>query len=369
MKLFKNLFGNDEPITSYSAFWEWFQKYQKQFYDVVKQRGNIERDFFDKVTPKLAQLKEGLFLLCGPWDENTIELIITPDGDIKNIVFAEEIIAAAPEIAGWRFTALKPEAGEGFGLNMRNIEVSEDSLRFSSTEFWERPDEINIQIASSNLNEEDREAFSHAVFIFLDNYLGELSFATTVDGLTVVNADAASTEFRPIKELKPYLTKRQAEFVEKYDGSRFNTDEDAYTLMQAELESGDPLIAVVNTTLLTWDRKPSHPWIAEIHFEYSDSMNNGLPGDKTYQLLGDIEDQILSELKGSDGYLNIGRETAKNVRTVYFACREFRKPSKAFDRIHRKFSDTFKIDFNIYKDKYWQSFDRFIQTEGSDRPN
>ena len=40
--------------------------------------------------------------------------------------------------------------------------------------------------------------------------------------------------------------------------------------------------------------------------------------------------KIVEELKDFEGYLNIGRQTADSVREIYFACKEFRKPSKVF---------------------------------------
>jgi hypothetical protein len=42
------------------------------------------------------------------YDENTVELVLTADGNTKNIVFVEELVEQAPRIEGWKFTALKP---------------------------------------------------------------------------------------------------------------------------------------------------------------------------------------------------------------------------------------------------------------------
>jgi hypothetical protein len=303
-------------------------------------------------------------------DENTAELIITPDGNINNIAFAEEVVASAPNIRGWQFTALKPEeTREDFALRKGDIEVSTDNLFFVANEYWERRDEIDISIVHPELNDENREEITHAVYLYLDNFLGELEFATSIDKLTVMGSREVERPLSPTRELKSYLAKRQSEFVEKYHGFRVNTDDDAFTMMEAEFESGHPLIAVINTTLLMWDRKPSHPWIAGIQFTFSDNDNFGLPGETTYQLLGKIEDEILSEMKDFEGYLNVGRQTANNERIVYFACKDFRKPSKVFDRIQKKYSDRLGIDFDIYKDKYWQSFDRFVPVENSEHVN
>jgi len=105
MNIFKNIFGKkDELIKSYSDFWSWFQRNEKEFFNVIKARVNIEKDFFDKLSPKLEELKDGYFYLTGMHDKNTIELVLTADGNIKNIAFVEELVHAAPKIDGWKFT-------------------------------------------------------------------------------------------------------------------------------------------------------------------------------------------------------------------------------------------------------------------------
>ena len=88
MNFLKNIFAKkDNAIKSYEDFWDWFQKSEKVFFNTVKHRQNIEKEFFDKLSPKLHELKEGFFFLTGMLNENTVELIITADGNIKNIVF------------------------------------------------------------------------------------------------------------------------------------------------------------------------------------------------------------------------------------------------------------------------------------------
>jgi hypothetical protein len=84
------------------------------------------------------------------------------------------------------------------------------------------------------------------------------------------------------------------------------------------------------------------------------------PNDETYQFLNDMEDKILAELKDYEGYLNIGRQTAKNMREIYFACKDFRKPSKVLYQFKIDHPDI-NIEYDIYKDKYWRSFNKFKQ--------
>jgi hypothetical protein len=68
-----------------------FQKMNRLFSKCSKQKNGIERNLFDKILPRLNKLREGYFLLAGMWDKDTSELIITTDGIIKNIAFAEAL--------------------------------------------------------------------------------------------------------------------------------------------------------------------------------------------------------------------------------------------------------------------------------------
>ncbi len=361
MGLLTNIFGKKESaINSYEDFWVWFQENEKNFFNVVKQQKNIEKDFFNKLSPKLNQLKEGFFYLTGMFDSNTAELVITPDGMVKNIVFVEELVSAAPQIEGWRFTALKPALDiKDTSIQMAGYKFDESNLNFYSNEFSAYPDEIDITIIHDDFNEEKRSTITNGVYIFLDNYLGELEFATIIDNLTVEGKDGAQKELVPINKLKDFLNWRQKEFIEKYEDTRRNTEDDSYSILEAKLENGIPLVGAINTSLLKWESKASHPWILNVEIKYNGKNNNGLPDDITYQLLNEIENSVLEELKDFEGFLNIGRQTADGAREIYLACKDFRKPSKVLQKIQVANSNKIEISYNIYKDKYWQSFNRF----------
>jgi len=361
MGFFKNIFNTkEEPIKSYSEFWDWFQKNEAVFFNVVKNHKDIEKDFFDKLSPKLGELKDGYFYLTGMFDDNTVELVLTADDNIKNIVFVEELVKAAPNIAGWKFTALKPAMEiKDVNISMSGYEFNGSNLKFYATEFEDYPDEIEITIVHDDLTEENRNQITNGIYIFLDNYLGELDFVNNIDTLKIVGTQQLKKELVPISKLKDFLIWRQKEFIEKYEGTRYDTENDEHSTLEAELESGNKLFAVINTDLLSWDSKASHPWISVLTLKYDGSKSNGMPSENEYKLLDKIQEEIIQELKDIDGYLNIGRQTANGEREIYFACRDFRKPSKVFYKVEQYYSDSFEIEYDIYKDKYWQSFERF----------
>jgi hypothetical protein len=361
MNFIKNIFGKKEqPIKNYSDFWNWFQENERTFFNAVKNQKNIEKVFFEKLSPKLTELKEGYFYLTGMYDDNTAELVMTADGNIKNIVFVEELIEHAPKIDGWKFTAHKPAMDiESVEINLAGYKFNSENLFFYSNDYSLYPDEIDICVIHNEQTEENKQQIGNGTYIFLDNYLGELDFLNNIDNLNIISKQEAEKEFIPISKLKAFLTWRQKEFIEKYNGIRYNTENDNYSSLEAELNNGRPLIAIVNSTLLDWDSKASHPWILVIEINYDGDNNNGMPDNLTYELLNQFEEQIMDELKDFEGYLNIGRQTADNSREIYFACKDFRKPSKVLYNLTKKYSDKLNVEYDIYKDKYWQSFERF----------
>ena len=64
MSFLKKFFGTkDEPIKSYDDFWTWFVKNEAAFFTIVKTRKDVEKQFFDKLSPKIDELKDGFFFV------------------------------------------------------------------------------------------------------------------------------------------------------------------------------------------------------------------------------------------------------------------------------------------------------------------
>jgi hypothetical protein len=363
MSFLKNIFKKKEEsvIASTADFWKWFVQHEQVFYTAVKGgRERIEKDFFEKLTPKLEQLKEDLFFVTGLYNATTAELIVTADGRAKNIVFAEELIQAAPALPNWRFTALKPAlAIADVSISMNGYDFNADNIFFYANELPAYPDEIDITIVHNDLTDENKNEISGGVYLFLDNYLGELAFLENIDHLDFKTKQAAEEVLIPVNKLKDFLVWRKKEFVEKYAGIRHQTQDDNYSVMEGQLQNGSKLLAVINTDLLQWDSKASHPWMTILIIKYNGSNNNGFPDSADYEELNNIEDNLMQHLLDAEGYLNIGRQTAENAREIYFACKDFRKPAKLFYEVKQQYKDRFEIDIEIFKDKYWQCVERF----------
>ncbi|MFT4154131.1 DUF695 domain-containing protein [Parafilimonas sp.] len=361
----KNIFFKKfQPSGVYQNFWNWFQKNEKEFHAVIKNKSHIEEVVVNPLSAKLHELGKEIHYLTGMNSSTTVELILTANGVIKNIAFVEELVKAAPKIKGWKFTALKP------AIDIKDIAIDMSGYTFKSENIWfyvnerpEYPDEIDIVVVHEDFTDDNRQAITNGVHTFLDKYIGELNFAVTIDNLKVTGKRSATRKLIPVEKLRTYLKWREKEFVEKYDDVRRNTQNDQYATLKAQLKNGSFLIATMNMDLLEWDRKASHPWIGAFGIKYKSEHNHGMPDKATSVMLNMIEEKICDHLKCHDGYLNVGRQTAEDTREIYFACKDFRKPSIVFDKVKEDFADKFEISYNIYKDKYWRSFDRFKETK------
>lgn len=361
MNFIKSLFNKKEgPINLYADFWDWFKRHEKEFHKVIKTQGDIDSVLFQKLGPKLDELKDGFWFLVGMSDENTSEIILTADGIIKNIAFVEDLVAAAPVIKNWKITALKqPSDISQYSIEMEGVKFNEEKMKFYPIENSSMPDEIDIVITHEDLTKENRAVITNGVYLALDNTLGEINSISTIDNLNIIHPKEATEELIPIGKLKSFLIWREKEFVEKYKGLRRDTESDVYSTLEATMKSGLPLIAIMNTGLLNWDSKASHPWISVVEIKYDGQNNNGMPETATYELLNEIEDKIIEDLKDSEGHLNVGRQTVDSVRKIYFASIDFRLPSKVLHQIQKEYKNKLELSFSIYKDKYWQSFERF----------
>lgn len=365
MDFWKNLFdkpdegGESDPV--YDAFWSWFLEYQGEFARVLRSHDDIEDKFLKPVLAKLQEVRAGLKMMVGMvGDTDTVDLVLTADGNILALGYAEGLARAAPKILGWKISALKPPASlEKLQMQMHNQVFDFTTLSFYANDREEYPDLVDITIVHRDFNVKNASEIKTGVFIFLDHLLGERTFVEAVDELKVIGPVDAERPLMPILKLKDFLAKREKEFASKYQGVRYDAETDGYTKLEGRLPDNSPLVATINTMLLGWDHKASHPWLVRVIVTYDGKAHNQMPDEATYGLLEKLEEDIEAELKDHDGYLNIGRQTGGGKREIYLACWDFRKPLKVMDKVVKGSTDGFHIAFAVHKDKYWRWFEKF----------
>lgn len=360
MSFLKKIFGTSKSKNSINTpadFWKWFMEKEKIYFTSIKTQKRIHENL-QIIVDKLHELNPELFCLIGMHNDQTAELIITPEGDIKNIVFAEQLAETAPAIPGWKITALKPEIGfNNLSIEMYDFEFNAEKIKFYTLPDISRPDEIEINVVHNDYTADKHQEIANGCLIFLDNAIGEITMATQIDNIKF-DAPANGYDLIPIEKLKEYLLWREKEFIEKYEGVRYDTENDEYNALEAVDKNNLPMIAIINQKLLSWDAKASHPWMLAIDIAYTGN-ENGMPDDTTYRLMNEFEEGLMKELKDHEGYLNTGRQTYKNERAIFIACKEYRKSSGITKSLIKDYQDNLNISYSIYKDKYWKTLDSF----------
>lgn len=357
----KKILGKGQiEIIEIADFWQWFNLHEKAFFQSIKAHEIVADNVLTPISSQLSKLYEGIYLLTGMQNGETAEIILSPEGDVKLFAIVEQIIEEAPDVQGWTFTALKPAIRNiDFEINAYGQAFNLQNTFFKPFVSTNYPDNVNLIFSHEHITEENQNQIGNGIFILLDNYLGELEAATLIDNVEIAPYTEADEEWIPLAKIDDYLRWREKEFVEKYGAVRHDPTDDQFVSLEALTEENKPVIAIIDRTLLEWDRSMSHPWITVISFHFDGSMNHGFPDEITYKHLNDLEEEIIHQLPAKSGYLNLGRQTVNDVREVYFACIEYRKPSIVLHSIKYNYSGEFKIEFDIFKDKYWCFMDRF----------
>ncbi len=364
MSLRKKIFLDRDGASdkNYTTFWGWFMENEKSFHAIVSHEDNVDQNFLDKLFPKLQSLNPRFYCQTGMYDEETAELIVSAESDIKTFVFVEDLVAAAPTVERWRFTALTPPTGfHDANIEMDGYRFDANKITFISKDTIEYPDEIDLTLFHADFNETNNEIITSGTLIYLENALGELNTATLIDQIEVKAFADQSLEPIPIEKLGDFLLWKEKEFVEKYDGIHYHIERENYATLQGKDKDGLPLIAIISQDLLDWEAKASHPWMMIITIKYENG-NNGIPDRNTSALLERIEEDISGNVGDTGNCLMLGRKTYNDTRTIYFACKEFRGISKKVSLIEHAYREKINISYDIYKDKYWITMNQFKQS-------
>ncbi|MFZ4260609.1 DUF695 domain-containing protein [Sphingobacterium sp. HJSM2_6] len=363
-KIFQKLFIKKDEVkedSTYAEFWHWFTIHSPDFYEIIKNGIEVEQKFVGIFAPKLDQLDLNLNFLVGLDVDGDAELIFTPDGVLKYVIHAEDLVASAPAINNWKFKALKRAMTiDGFSIKSGDFKFNTENIHFYPQLLESYPDEINLVFVYDHYHVEAHKELLNGVYIFLDNYLGEELIMEKIDNIELQSKSKEMTDLISVDKLKDYLIWREKEFLEKYQQVNYDSQQDEWTLFEGTIEQNLPMLSVMNCHALAWDYKASHPWILVLIQKYEPKDELGLPDNDSYSVFESIQTDMESFLPESEGYIQIGTETVNGTRELFIACRDYRKPARKAKEIQQKYSPIVDVDFEIFKDKYWRTFNSYL---------
>ena len=362
MKFLQRILGNspkkEMKINSIEEFWNWFENNQTRFHNVLNTGNQVEQSFINPVFNKLQSLNPDAYLVAGMMDSKTAEIVFTAEGNIKVFPFIFELVAKAPSFDSWLFTALKPS------IELRNSEIKMGEVFFSSENisFYpvieaDFPDDISIKLVyNGEYEDKDHRKIENGCGIFLENWLGEVNMVSQVDEIGFDHNRGGAEELVPIAKLKDYINWREKEFIEKYEGVFFDTENSSYGI--AEWTSGEsPFVGKFNSELISWDAKASHPWMFVVEVSFDPKENDGFPRSELMEKIHVLEDKINAVFVDKEGELELAQITGKGERKMFYACKSFHDPIIKLQRVLS--SSSLSPNFHVYRDKYWRSIGVF----------
>ena len=183
-KIISMLIGLTLPHFIYaneSDFWQWFLNNQPK----IETATQGDEQIIDELLTQLHKYNEHLFFEISTNSDDK-HLIITAEGDSKQFDSVRNLIAKAPKIKHWQFTALKPAIGFNFTNNYEGVEYDPTKLWFLPLDNKSDPAAIGIKIGIPNYDEKTHIHSKAAMWVILDNGLGELAAATDIQYMNTV---------------------------------------------------------------------------------------------------------------------------------------------------------------------------------------
>lgn len=200
--------------TQINDFWQWLVEQSEHFAMCFERR---ESDFIDEILEKLRTIRPGLAVEFEKSGESIL-MTVSADGDEENFDIVPEIVRHRKHVPGWEFVAFRQpmhhESLENVSVGIRGLKISIKELTF----FPEMDNgKLYIGIFGHQLTEENRELFSYACFLLLDNILGEYACVKDVSGYEFYHCD----EPEPPVELRSPLANLKI-FLDGYHGRKKN---------------------------------------------------------------------------------------------------------------------------------------------------
>jgi hypothetical protein len=173
-----------------AIFWHWFQTNESRLYAFEKDREKI----FDELRTQLHRIRPELTFEFGPQHDGKREFVISADG-IKDAFPAVIALAdAAPSLSRWKVTKFRPRRGFQSPVMLNGFRLAPDQVRFT---IGPDGDKAGLTLFIDGYDPAEREQFASAVYLMLDQALGEYDVETKVG---FIELEAASTRSASVKQ-------------------------------------------------------------------------------------------------------------------------------------------------------------------------
>lgn len=193
-----------------NSFWAWFVANSDRFRTMETP---AKEGLLDEIVEKLHTIDDRLYFEVSEPQEGGNELVITAEGDRELFPLVDKMVALAPRLKGWKFTALRPAMGFGFAVEYSGVKLDPDELWFLPLTAGDDEEHLGLRIGIPRLSPKSTQAAVNAAWILLDTALGERRTAETIAHVEVARLPWNPEEagYIALVELPDYLQWRESE--------------------------------------------------------------------------------------------------------------------------------------------------------------
>ena len=178
-------------------FWKWFEENAGALASVRSGSDPI----LEKVNRELQQVHPGLDFEMGLGEDGEWEFVVSANGIKKVFPVVEQLIASAPALPHWKFIAFRQPKESVSEILYGDFLLKTEDVWFS---YGRQMGTVDITLYIKNLSPGNEELAIGAIFILLDNALGEYVVATRIGSIEhkPLPNDPAALGYLPLEEIK-----------------------------------------------------------------------------------------------------------------------------------------------------------------------
>lgn len=322
------------------AFWSWWKGASDDIAKAID--AGRAADTAEEISEHVHEISPDLAWELGPGEKSRHHLAVSSEGDPAGRILVERWLARAPSPdETWEYypaRQARPESQLSLKLGDVTLDFADYRIAFETDRTRET---INASVFHPALKELPEEQRGMAVFLFLDNALGEDGVERWLGGiepsLSEPEGGKSPTEFlAAVKELSKSAT-----------GENF-------AILEAKTPDG-PVIASVNMSLKRIDHM-----LMDTHYELritiEDPTDQGLTSPEEGPELNHLEDGLLERLGHNAVF--IGHETGLGLRRIHLYAAAT-GPVETRIREWMKENPKRKIELTVAEDPRWEVLAKF----------
>ncbi|WP_139228615.1 hypothetical protein [Planctomicrobium piriforme] len=189
-------------------FWNWFQAHRDEYRSLNSKSAQEKERLLSEIHEHLREYHHGLaYEISEPLREGGNEFVVSADGDLEIFSHVRSLVAAAPQLPGWKVIAFRPAQGFTFVHKFDDVKLEASTLWFQPLVSKSNPGSLGLMMGVPDLKDEQKDAVVNSLWIVVETGIGEERCAERIKYVDATklpdNPDASG--FLPLAELPDYL--------------------------------------------------------------------------------------------------------------------------------------------------------------------